>query len=122
MVNIKPVTASAKRGAPPRSAPAPAPAPQSDELRKARTRRANAETPREAFERIARIRINKALNAIRTISYLANRPAYDWAPEDAKRIEQALRDAVDAAMARFRAVEALAERKKATQSPFKFEL
>jgi len=56
---------------------------------------------RKKFVDLAEARVNRAIKDIRLIGNLANRAAYDYSDEDAKRIFRALRKEVDSASARF---------------------
>lgn len=56
---------------------------------------------RKKFVELVEARVNRAIKDIRLIGNLANRTAYDYSDEDAKRIFRALKKELDSAHARF---------------------
>lgn len=56
---------------------------------------------RKKFVELVEARVNRAIKDIRLIGNLANRTAYDYSDEDAKRIFRALKKELDTAQARF---------------------
>lgn len=60
-----------------------------------------AETKRERFERIGKSRMQRALTAIRLVGNLSASSTYAYTTKDVTQIEEALKTAIDRAMARF---------------------
>jgi hypothetical protein len=56
---------------------------------------------RKKFKELAEARVNRAIKDIRLIGNLANRSAYDYTDEDARKMFRALTKEIDAAKARF---------------------
>ncbi len=56
---------------------------------------------RKKFVDLAEARVNRAIKDIRLIGNLANKAAYEYTDEDAKRIFRALRKELDSAQSRF---------------------
>jgi hypothetical protein len=56
---------------------------------------------RKKFIELAEARVNRAIKDIRLIGNLANKGAYDYSDEDAKRIFRALQKELEAAKSRF---------------------
>jgi hypothetical protein len=56
---------------------------------------------RDKFVELAEARVNRAIKDIRLIGNLANRSAYEYGDEDARKIFRALQRELDAAKARF---------------------
>ncbi len=56
---------------------------------------------RDRFVRLAESRVSKALKDIKLIGNLANRSHYTYTEEDVKKINQALKRAVDDVRSRF---------------------
>ncbi|MBZ2168297.1 hypothetical protein [Marinobacter sp. F4216] len=54
-----------------------------------------SDTDREKFVRLAEARVTKALKDIKLIGNLSNRSNYSYTEQDAKKIYQALRRAID---------------------------
>lgn len=59
------------------------------------------ESKADAFVRLAKYRVNKALERIRLIGHLSNKASYEYTPEHIEKITKAMHDEVDATMARF---------------------
>lgn len=56
---------------------------------------------RKKFVGLAEARVNRAIKNIRLIGNLANKAAYEYSEDDARRIVRALQKELDAAKARF---------------------
>ena len=56
---------------------------------------------RKKFIELAEARVNRAIKDIRLIGNLANKNAYEYGDEDARKIFRALQKEADAAKARF---------------------
>lgn len=56
---------------------------------------------RQKFVELAEARVNRAIKDIRLIGNLANRGAYEYTEDDAKRIFRALQRELEAAKGRF---------------------
>jgi hypothetical protein len=56
---------------------------------------------RKKFVELAEARVNRSIRDIRLVGNLANKSAYEYSDEDAKRIFRALQKELDAAKARF---------------------
>lgn len=56
---------------------------------------------RKKFVELAEARVNRAIKDVRLIGNLANRSAYEYTDEDAKKIFRALQKELDAAKSRF---------------------
>lgn len=56
---------------------------------------------RKKFVELAEARVNRAIKDVRLIGNLANRNAYEYVDEDARKIFRALQRELDAAKARF---------------------
>lgn len=56
---------------------------------------------RAKFIELANSRVNRAIKEIRLISNLANRSAYEYSEEDAKKIARAIQKELDLMKARF---------------------
>ena len=60
----------------------------------------SAANKREKFVKLAENRTRNALKAIRTIGKLGNKSAYDYGPDDVKKIASALTKEIEAMKAR----------------------
>lgn len=56
---------------------------------------------RKKFIELAEARINRAIKDIRLIGNLANKSAYEYSDDDARKMFRALQKEIDAAKARF---------------------
>jgi hypothetical protein len=56
---------------------------------------------RGKFVELAEARVNRAIKDIRLIGNLANRSAYDYSEEDARKMFRALQKEIDSAKSRF---------------------
>jgi hypothetical protein len=56
---------------------------------------------RKKFVELAEARVNRAIKDVRLIGNLANKSAYEYSDEDARRIFKALQKEIDAAKSRF---------------------
>ncbi len=56
---------------------------------------------REKFVELAETRVNRAIKDLQLIGNLSNRGAYEYSPDDVKKIFRALQKELDTAKARF---------------------
>lgn len=56
---------------------------------------------RRKFIELAEARVNRAIKDLRLVGNLANRAAYDYSDDDAKKIFRALQKELDSARSRF---------------------